>query len=185
MRAAGAGRGTDDTASNASAAVRAAHLQRARPGPGIGRAIHSPYGGVNTTGRRPRGADLPLPPRGPLLRPDASDHSLALECGERLGRQAEELAVDLVVVLSEARRTAPDAARRAREARVDPLHAHGTDDRVVHRDDVPTGRDVRVGEDVGGRVSDPEGHLVPLEDLRELARRVLPAPAGDDRVDRL
>src|SRR5207249_8404433 len=142
----GAGRGTipDDSASDATAAARAAQLQRARPGLGIGGAIHSPSGGVNTTGRRPRRAGPALPPRGPLLRPDASDHSLTLECGERLGRQAEELAVDLVVVLSEARRTAPDGARRAREARVDPLHAHGTDDRVVHRDDVPAGRDVRV-----------------------------------------
>src|SRR5439155_24528460 len=123
MRAAGAGRGTipDDTASNASAAVRAAHLQRARPGLDIGRAIHSPSGGVNTTGRRPRRAGPALPPRGLILRPDASDHSLAFECGERLGRQAEELAVDLVVVLSEARRTAPDRARRAREARVHAL----------------------------------------------------------------
>src|SRR5207249_11634751 len=113
------------------------------------------------------------------------DDALACERRELVARQAEEPSVDLVVVLAETRRAAPDRARRTREARVDPLHAERPDDRVVHRDDVAARRDVRVGEDVRRRVGDAEGDLMPLEDVRDLARRSLPAPIADDGIDRL
>src|SRR5439155_4983997 len=108
---------------------------------------------------------------GARLRPVASDHAVALEGAEVVRRKPEQLAVDVRVVLAEPRRTVADRAGRARETRIDALHAHGTDDRVVHGHEIFARGDVRVGEDVGRRVRDAERHLVPLEDVGDLRRR--------------
>src|SRR5262245_54268827 len=112
-----------------------------------------------------------------------SDHTVLPETFYLLGAEAEQSAVDLLVVLAEPWRAALDGARRAREARIHPLHAHRAEHRVVHRLDIGTRGDVRIGEDVGGRVRDAERHLVALEDVLDLARRARLHPGGDDAVD--
>src|SRR5213596_1252868 len=116
-------------------------------------------------------------------RTSASDHAFAGEACALLRGEPQQPPVHLVVVRTEPRRPGTDRARGAREARVDTLHAHRPDHRVVHRHDVPARRDVRVGEDVGHRAGDAERHLVALEDVLDLARRPLLAPGGHDGVD--
>src|SRR6185369_15461774 len=56
------------------------------------------------------------------------DHARGAQALELVVRKPEQLAVDLAVVLAEARRAASDGARGTREAGVQSLHADRTDD---------------------------------------------------------
>src|SRR2546430_70603 len=117
-----AGRGARGHRAREREAGRARRPCAARSPRGRHRSRH--YTGVLTASIQADGA---------RLRPVASDHAVALEGAEVVRREAEQVAVDLRVVRAEPRRAAADGARRAREARIDALHADGTDDRIGHR----------------------------------------------------
>src|SRR6185312_16344690 len=92
-----------------------------------------------------------------------SQHATGTQVIDLICRQAEQLAVDLAVVLTEARTQPADIPGRRGESRNRSLHRHRPELFIVNGDEHPAMSELLVGDQIADVVDGRGGHLMSLE----------------------